>query len=182
MASNWPTSNDNFATNWANATAMVNIHPASHNDMGDFLNKLQTELGGAVKGAFASLAARLTDLTSKDTAMDVRITALERITIDAKTATPYTLVLTDAGKAINMNLAGANTLQIPTDANVNFPIGTQIVVYQGGAGQTTIAAVTPGTTTVHSRGDVFKLTAQYGLATLLKVGANFWVVSGDITA
>jgi hypothetical protein len=51
-----------------------------------------------------------------------------------------------------MNNASANTFSIPTNASVAFPIGTQINVIQIGAGQTTIQAVTSGTTTIQSTG------------------------------
>jgi len=39
-----------------------------------------------------------------------------------------------------MNNAAANTITIPTNASVAFPIGTTILITQLGAGATTIAA------------------------------------------
>jgi hypothetical protein len=83
-----------------------------------------------------------------------------------------------------MNNASANTLSIPTDASVNFPIGTQINVLQIGAGQTTIQAVTAGTTTIVSTGGTAaapKLRVRYSSATCIKLAANSWVVMGDIS-
>ena len=73
------------------------------------------------------------------------------------------------------------TVSIPTDASVNFGIGTQINVLQSGAGQVTIAAVTPGTTTVNGTPGL-KLRTQWSSATLIKRAANNWVLVGDIVA
>jgi hypothetical protein len=100
-----------------------------------------------------------------------------------KTAS-YTIAsdLSDApDEVIEMNVATANTVSIPTDATANYPIGTQIHVFQFGAGQTTIQAVTPGTTTVVGAPGV-KLRAQYSFATIIKRAANYWVVVGDTAA
>ena len=102
------------------------------------------------------------------------------MSINTRTAA-YTLVLTDSAKQIEMNVATSNVLSIPTDASVAFPVGTTIVVFQLGAGQTTIAAVTPGTTTVVFTPGL-KLRTQYSTATLVKRAANYWVVSGDLVA
>jgi hypothetical protein len=106
------------------------------------------------------------------------------LAIDAQTGTTYTVVLDDNGQLVTMNNASANTLSIPTDANVNFPVGTQITVLQIGAGQTTIQAVTSGTTTIVSTGGTAaapKLRVRYSSATCIKLSANNWVVLGDIS-
>jgi hypothetical protein len=88
----------------------------------------------------------------------------------------------DAGKLITVNSASAVTVSIPTDATANsdFPIGTQILVMQLGAGQVTAAAVTPGTTSVNSKNGT-KTSGQYAVISLIKVAANSWVVGGDAT-
>jgi sporulation protein YlmC with PRC-barrel domain len=101
-------------------------------------------------------------------------------TIDTKTGN-YTLVLTDKNKFIEMNVGSANTLSIPTDASVNFPIGSQVNITQYGTGKTQVVAVTPGTTSVRSTPGVF-LRAQYSSATLIKRAANEWYLIGDLSA
>ena len=107
------------------------------------------------------------------------------LTIDAKTGTTYTFVLTDANnELITASNASAQTYSIPTNASVAFPIGSQINIIQIGAGQVTINAVTSGTTTVLSTGAVPaapKLRVQYSSATLVKVGTDAWYVIGDIS-
>jgi hypothetical protein len=81
-----------------------------------------------------------------------------------------------------MDNAAANVFSIPTDATYNFPIGTTLVVYQKGAGITTIQAVTSGTTTVTSAGAVAAapVLARYKAAAAIKLAANNWTVVGGI--
>lgn len=92
----------------------------------------------------------------------------------------YTLAQTDKDLVIEMNVAGANTLTIPTNTNAPFPVGTQIMVVQTGAGQTTIAPF-DGTVTVNGTPGL-KLRAQWSGVTLIKRGTNSWVVTGDLSA
>jgi hypothetical protein len=101
------------------------------------------------------------------------------LTINAQTGTSYTHVLADAGKIVSMNNAASNTLTIPTNASVTFPVGTMILVRQAGAGQTTVAGA--GGVTINSRGGALKLAGQYAYATLVKVATDTWELSGDIT-
>jgi len=101
----------------------------------------------------------------------------------AKTAN-YTIATGDEGKLFTMNSASATTFSIPTDATFNFAIGTTInFVWITGVGQPSIAAVTPGTTTIISTGASSvapKLRVANSAATCLKLAANSWLVTGDI--
>jgi hypothetical protein len=104
------------------------------------------------------------------------------VTLNAQTAT-YTVVIGDAFKLVTMSVASANDFQIPTNANVAYPVGTVINVIQIGAGQTTIKAVTSGTTTISSTGATAaapKLRAQFSAASCIKVATDTWYVVGDI--
>lgn len=91
----------------------------------------------------------------------------------------YTLVLTDDGKIIEVSNASANNLTIPRDASVAFPVGTQIMIIQTGAGQTTLVAGA-GVTVNSTPG--LKLRAQWSSATLLKRATDTWYATGDLTA
>jgi hypothetical protein len=97
--------------------------------------------------------------------------------IAAKTAA-YTVGTGDESDLIELN--GTFTVSIPTDATFNFAVGTQINLLNIGTGVITIAAVTPGTTTVNATPGL-KLRAQWSSATLIKRAANLWVVVGDLT-
>lgn len=99
---------------------------------------------------------------------------------NAQTGTTYTLVLGDAGKMVTMTNASANTLTVPPNGDVAFPVNTRIDVLQYGAGQTTIAAGSG--VTIYSSGAKLKITGQYSGATLWKKATNTWVLVGDISA
>jgi hypothetical protein len=110
--------------------------------------------------------------------------ASSTLTISTPTFTTnaYTVVLADKDKWLELsNGATAGTLNIPTDATANFAIGTQLNILQTGAGQITIAAVTPGTTTVNGSPGL-KLRGQWSAATIVKRSANTWVAVGDLSA
>jgi hypothetical protein len=90
----------------------------------------------------------------------------------------YTLVLADKGKLVEVSNASANTLTVPTNASVAFPIGAQINILQTGAGQTTVAGA--GVTINGTPG--LKLRAQWSSATLIKRATDTWVLVGDLSA
>jgi hypothetical protein len=104
-------------------------------------------------------------------------------TYTAKTAS-YTFASGDQGNIFSMNAATTQQFNIPTDATFNFAIGTEINVFWiTGAGQPTIGAVTPGTTTVISTAAISatpKLRVANSGATCKKLAANSWIVFGDI--
>lgn len=92
-----------------------------------------------------------------------------------QTGTTYTLVLSDAGKIIEMNNASANTLTIPANSSVAFPVDTRIDVIQYGAGLTTVAI---NTDTL--RGNAVS-QGQYKALSLWKRAATEWVIFGGTT-
>lgn len=100
---------------------------------------------------------------------------------NAQTGTSYTLVLTDAGKLVTLTNASAISLLVPTNASVALAVGTQILLYQGGAGQVTVSAVTPATTTIRAQGSKTKISGQYAIAGLVKVATDEWVFFGNTT-
>jgi hypothetical protein len=95
-------------------------------------------------------------------------------------AASYTLVLADAGKVIPINNAAANTVTIPLNSSVAFPVGSVVTLIQTGAGQTTIAGAVG--VTIQSENSKLKIKAQYALAGCLKTDTNTWVVFGNLTA
>ena len=90
-----------------------------------------------------------------------------------------TLQLSDAGKLVQKNNAIAHDLRVPANSSVAFPIGTQILIMQYGAGQVTVTH--SGGVTLRSSGGKTKLSAQYAMASLIKIGTDEWVLAGDIT-
>ena len=102
----------------------------------------------------------------------------DKLVVANRQTASYTLVLSDADKLVEMNVGSANNLTIPLNSSVAFATGTQILLAQYGAGQTTIVA-TSGVT-VRSNGAKLKLNVQYSGATLIKIGENDWYLFGDI--
>lgn len=90
----------------------------------------------------------------------------------------YTLALSDAGGVVEMNKATDQTLTIPLDASVDFPIGTRVEVIQSGAGDTTIVA--PAGVTINSIGGLTKIDSQWGSVSLIKRAANSWILNGPL--
>ena len=106
--------------------------------------------------------------------------------LNPQTGTTYTLAASDAGYTITMSNTSANTLSIPTDATVNFTVGTQITVVQINTGATSVVATTPGTTTLTfysptSATGTAVLKGRWAGLTLIKTAANTWIAIGNIT-
>jgi hypothetical protein len=112
------------------------------------------------------------------------VQASAALAFNDQTGTTYTFVLADAdNKLVTLSNASAIAVSIPTNASVAYPIGTQINLIQIGAGQVTVAATTPGTTTVVSTGATSaspKCRAQYSAITLVKKNTDSWYAIGDI--
>ena len=83
-----------------------------------------------------------------------------------------------------MNNGSANTLTIPLNSSVAYPVGAQINVLQTGTGATTIV-VTAGVTlncTPQVSSNAAKLRAQWSSVTLIKRATDTWVAVGDLSA
>ncbi|QNI34543.1 hypothetical protein H7849_11970 [Alloacidobacterium dinghuense] len=100
--------------------------------------------------------------------------------VDAQTGTSYTLQLSDAPNGlgtVTMNNAANNTVTVPPNSSVNYPVGTVLEFVQLGAGQTALAAgagVTINTPTSLS------CRAQYSTIAIKQIATNVWVAEGDL--
>lgn len=117
------------------------------------------------------------DIRSLGNAVDAALYPVNYVATNAQTGTTYTLALTDATKVVSLSNASAITLTVPTNT-VAFPIGTQILLYQAGAGQVTVSPA--ATVTVRSQGTKTKMAGQYAVAALIKIATNEWVLAGNI--
>jgi hypothetical protein len=147
------------------STTLATVTQASS---GNFV-KVTLDTKGRVTGNTAVVAADITALGF----------AVSAITTNRQTAS-YTLVLADANKLVELNVATANTLTVPLNSSVAFPIGTQILIAQYGAGACTITAA--GGVTLRSEGSKLKTNGQYSGATLVKIGENEWYAFGNLIA
>lgn len=93
-----------------------------------------------------------------------------------------TLSEVDANSLVKINNSLASTLTIPLDdpEGYTFPTGTQIVVTQLGIGQITVAA--SAGVSLNSESSRFITAGRYAIASLIKLGPNQWLLSGNLTA
>ena len=152
----------------ADATSQVTAVIASAPNALNTLDELAAALGDD-----ANYAASIT------TALAGKVDSYTPIV--QKTAS-YTLTsLTERDDLIEVDSASACVISIPTDATLDFPIGTSLDILQTGVGEVSIAAVTPGTTTINATPGL-KLRTRWSSATIFKRAANTWVVYGDLKA
>jgi hypothetical protein len=89
----------------------------------------------------------------------------------------YTLTEADSGRVVEMNLAAAGEITVPSDASVGFPIGTQIIVVQIGEGALSVRGAS-GVTLRARQGTV--LAGQWAVCSLIKRASDEWIVVGDL--
>ena len=137
--------------------------------------------GGGTSGTVTlSINTAVTaDLTTAQTLTNKTLTApIITLATNAQIAS-YTLVLSDAGKLVEINNAAGTTLTVPLNSSVAYAVGAQIHLLQTGAGQVTVAG-TGGVTVNATPG--LKLRAQWSSATLIKRATDTWVLVGDLSA
>lgn len=94
--------------------------------------------------------------------------------------TSKTFGLTDANSFQQCTNGSTVTLTVPTNASVAFPTGTEIDVWQQGAGQVVFAAA--GGVTIQSVFSNLKIGNQYTGASLKYLGSDTWALTGNLTA
>jgi len=94
----------------------------------------------------------------------------------------YTLGLKDRGHHILCVNTG-DSIMIPYWARVNFPVGTVITVVNTSGGDVYINEEGSNINfTLAGVGDVYGVTlATNGIATLLNIGLDQWIISGNVT-
>lgn len=147
-------------------------------------------LGASGEGLFASIngdklsfkkLVQGAGITLSSDANTVVITAAASgasMGLNAQTGTTYTLAVSDAGLAVEMNNAAVNTVTVPPNASVAFGIGTTILIRQMGAGQTSIIAGSG--VTIRNPHGTLKLMKQYVSVALHKRGTDEWCIEGNL--
>jgi hypothetical protein len=165
---NWSTPDD---------TSLVKDGAAAIRTLGSSIDTSMADLKGGTTGQVLS--------KTSGTDMDFTWIAQDDVTlaINAQVGSTYTAVLADGiNTLVTMDNVSANTFYIPTDAGVNFDIGTVLNIYMKGAGVTTITATTPGTTSIVSSGSTIgsPVLSRYKIASAIKLAANSWTIVGGI--
>lgn len=169
--------------------------PSSSAATGSALGTIQLagDLGGTAtsptvpglssKADSSSLTTHTSATTSvhgiSDTSLLAVKSELTQVTANVQTS-DYTLVLTDAGKVIEMNSATAVILTIPTNVSVAFATGTIIEICQISAGQVTVSAA--GGVTIRNSGATAKTRIQWSTLSIRKRATDEWVLNGDVAA
>jgi len=104
------------------------------------------------------------------------------VLVNTQTGTSYTVTLADysSGLIIEMNNASENTVTIPPNSSVAFPVGAVIPIRQLGVGVTTIAAGS-GVTLLNPHATA-NIATQYGSATIHQRATDEWVLEGNLAA
>lgn len=155
-------------------TGLVTVTPGGGQVIdGESSYIIDTDYEAITLVSMGSTGWRIRSLTKREPAGEV-------VGINEQTGTSYTLVIGDKGKLVIMSNAAANTLTVPPNSSVAFPIGTRIEVRQGDAGETTIAAGSG--VTINSAGSFLDLRVQHSGVVLTKEGTNVWWLAGDTEA
>lgn len=148
-------------------------HASTHTNHSDAIRAIEAKVGVG-----ASTPTTVGDVLQVTAAGATAYGIPSLINVNTRTAS-YTLVLGDAGKLVEMNVASANTLTVPPNSSVAFPVGSQVALRQYGAGVTTVTA--GAGVTIRSRGGLVATAGTYAEATLTKRATDEWVLSGDIS-
>jgi hypothetical protein len=96
-----------------------------------------------------------------------------------KYSASHTLNLDNSYYMVEIDSSSAQTVTIPLNGVVPFPVGTVIYVCQLGTGQVTIDAAVG--VTLRSSNAEYKTNGQYSVIVLRKRLTNEWVMWGDKT-
>jgi hypothetical protein len=136
---------------------------------------------GVGGGMFVGGTITATSVTSVATAGTTSTTAAALGYIGMpqnSTASSYTLVAGDQGKHIYISATG-QTITIPANTAVAFPIGTSIAFIAGPSATTVSIAITTDTMYLAGTGTTGTRTlAAHGMATAVKVAAATWYING----
>ena len=92
----------------------------------------------------------------------------------------YTLDAVDGGLTFIMDSSSPLDVFVPTHASDDIELYSFINIIQAGTGTVTVSAVTPGTTTIRSLGNLTSLAGQYAVATLYKADDDLWYLFGAL--
>lgn len=148
---------------------------------GTFTTLEATSLDNTPIGGSTPAAATFTTLAATgNTTLEGTAVAKQGMPIVIEAGTTKTFALTDIGAYVRTTSGSAVTITVPANSSVAFPTGTEIVVFQAGAGQVTFAAA--GGVTINSKDSNLKITGQYSSATLKKIATDEWDMLGDLAA
>lgn len=106
-------------------------------------------------------------------------TAHQRI-ISEEAGTSLTLDVNDTGKALVFSSSSPVTVTIPADSTYEFEIGQTFLIVQEGTGTVSVTGAVGVTLSGLSVSAPVDIAGQYGVATLMKIDDDEWVIFGNI--
>lgn len=107
------------------------------------------------------------------------ITVLPAANVDSAAA--YTFVASDVNRVVPRSNASAQTITVPPNSQVPFPVDTILTVQQTGAGALTIVAGA-GVTLNKLSTQTLVAAGQYAMIQLRQTAVDVWTVFGGLTA
>jgi hypothetical protein len=164
MATNFPSSLDNFTNPTSGDTLASPDHAGQHADANDAIEVLQAKVGVDGSAVTTSLDYKVTSLSGK---------------VSSQSGTTYTLDITDFGALVQFTSNSAVTVTVPPASTEGWTAGNVVTIAQMGTGQVTVQ----GDTGVTIRTSTFaKTRTQYSVASLVYLGSETWIMSGDMAA
>lgn len=90
-----------------------------------------------------------------------------------------TLAITDAARCFRYTGGSGQTITIPANASVAYPVGTAITFANAGSASVSIAITTDTMTLAGTSSTGTRTLAQNGLATALKLSSTTWMIQGS---
>lgn len=193
MSTDYPTGVDSFPPQSDTTPNKNNAHAGFHTDLADAIVALEETLGLNPQGEADTVAERLDAITAQEGPPGPAITGFHDVDTD------YTLALVDAGKIVCAEAAvfleeeevivddGERIVTIPTDAEVDFPVGARI-----GVAITEVPGGTAANFLVPVEGVGLLLSGEQQLASLrnegnwnnrvfiVKIAPNTWAVEEGV--
>jgi hypothetical protein len=168
------------ARDMTEAQAHIAAESGAHGITGSFVGTTDTQaltnktLTSPVINGGAALTVTSTDLNF--------INQLKNPSTNAQTGTTYTLVLADDNKFVEMNNSSSNTVTIPLNSSVAFPVGAQVTVITTGTGLTTVSPTSGVTLNYYSptNNSTARIRARYSAVTLVKRATDTWIAIGNL--
>jgi len=93
----------------------------------------------------------------------------------------WTLTLSDAGQLLQVVATDDVTISIPANADVAFPVGTEIEICHWSNGkEVTIAPASGTSVSLRAIDYMFSISDIYGCAVLKKISTDIWLLSGAL--
>ncbi len=176
--------NNGTTCSWAAVSGSGTVSPGTAGQLATY-----AATGSTVSG----LSTSSNTIVGNVGAGDVSLTSSQVIgvlnsgTANAQTGTTYTFALTDANSEVTTDNAASNTVTIPPNSSVAFPVGTLLTVQEIGSG---VTSLTPGSGVTitsaaygSSTSQTYTLGGIYGFIQIQQTATNVWnVIAWDTPA